>query len=274
MNRLIKVAFFTCLIFACAAVGIAREQDKPVPDRWRGLILDQSTFEDAVRVLGKPKKDKIGSISAQEIDNWLTKKRKEKIFRNVEFDKPEGMKKAFLSFLDNKLVMITLRLKSSISPEALSNIYGVPFEPKIGAMDIAFSPRAFERNQGKIYPTTYPTVYSMVAVSEHSFVTAMVANVPSFLGALGKSAGVPDLKFHSLRHTFGTRLGEANVSVEKIARLMGHANISMTMKYVHPSDTALASAVEQVSVGASTRIVPDRVVEALADKRKALQAGG
>ena len=62
----------------------------------------------------------------------------------------------------------------------------------IGSLDIVRSPRDYERNQGKVYPKTYPTVYHMVAVSEHSFVTAMVGNVPSFLGALARSSGIPD----------------------------------------------------------------------------------
>ena len=87
-------------------------------------------------------------------------------------------------------------------------------------------------------------------------------------------AGMVDIKFHSLRHTFGTRLGDANVSLEKIARLMGHSNVVMTLRYVHPTDAALESAVECASLSESTRIVPTRNVELLGDRRKVLRATG
>jgi hypothetical protein len=188
-----KINFTLLFILLLSALStFGQDQDKPMPDRWRGLVIDQSTPDDAIKILGKPAKDKLGAMSAMGVDHWLTKRHKEKIFRNMEFGKLEGMKAVYLSFLDDKLVSITVRLDKSISPEALTNIYGVKFEPQIGAMDVGFSPRDYERNQGKIYPKTYPTVYQMVAVSENSFVDAMVENVPSFGGALARSAGVPD----------------------------------------------------------------------------------
>ena len=87
-------------------------------------------------------------------------------------------------------------------------------------------------------------------------------------------AGVPDLKFHSLRHTFGTRLGDANVSLEKIARLMGHSDITMTRRYVHPTDDALQSAVEHASIQNRARIVPESNIEVLGERRMVRQATG
>jgi hypothetical protein len=128
-----------------------------------------------------------------DVQRWVSKKQKEKIFRNLEFKLGESVQKATLSFLDNKLVMITLDLKSgTVSPNGLSNFYGIPFQPLIGAMDLALFSKDYERNQGRVYPKTYPTVYSLAAVADKSFVSAMISNVPSMLGALAKSAGVPD----------------------------------------------------------------------------------
>jgi hypothetical protein len=155
-------------------------------------MIDQSTPEDAIRILGKPKKDRLGAISAPPIDSWLTQKRKERIYRNMEFDKPEGIDRAWLSFKDGKLISIGLDVKNGISPNGLANIYGIKFEPVVSQTDLAFAPRDFERNQGKIYPKTYPTVYNMVGVSDKTLVIAMIGNVPSFGGALAQSMGVPD----------------------------------------------------------------------------------
>jgi integrase len=84
-------------------------------------------------------------------------------------------------------------------------------------------------------------------------------------------AGVSEFSFHSLRHTFGTRLGDADVSLEKIARLMGHSSIRMTMRYVHPTDEGLQRALEHAK---STRIVPGKPQSIRKGEGKALQATG
>jgi integrase len=57
-------------------------------------------------------------------------------------------------------------------------------------------------------------------------------------------AKIEDLTFHSLRHTFGTRLGMAGVDVKTIQELMGHRDIKMTMRYSHPTPEHKRKAVE------------------------------
>ena len=44
---------------------------------------------------------------------------------------------------------------------------------------------------------------------------------------------------HSLRHTFGTRLGEAGADAFTIMRLMGHSSVTVSQRYVHPSPEAV-----------------------------------
>jgi integrase len=65
-------------------------------------------------------------------------------------------------------------------------------------------------------------------------------------------AGIEDFHFHDLRHTFATRLGDAGCNVTTIARLLGHSNIQMSMRYTHASDDALRSAVEHAQNGCVT----------------------
>lgn len=57
-------------------------------------------------------------------------------------------------------------------------------------------------------------------------------------------AVIRGLNFHALRHTFGTRLGEQDVNLKKIARLMGHATTKHTEIYVHTTDEGLMRAME------------------------------
>jgi len=56
---------------------------------------------------------------------------------------------------------------------------------------------------------------------------------------------------HSLRHTFGTRLGEAGADAFTIMKLMGHSTVTVSQRYVHPSTDALERAIGKLSVGAS-----------------------
>jgi integrase len=65
---------------------------------------------------------------------------------------------------------------------------------------------------------------------------------------------------HSLRHTYGTRLGEAGADAFTIMRLMGHSSVTVIQRYVHPTPEALEVAVERL--------------EGLNQKARAALAGG
>ena len=48
--------------------------------------------------------------------------------------------------------------------------------------------------------------------------------------------GIPDLKYHGLRHSFATKCIEAGCDYKTVSVLLGHANISTTLNlYVHPN---------------------------------------
>jgi integrase len=64
--------------------------------------------------------------------------------------------------------------------------------------------------------------------------------------ALGLS-GDPDFVFHATRHTFATRAVQAGVHPRVLQRLMGHADLATTMRYMQVSDGMLASAIHQIA---------------------------
>lgn len=74
-------------------------------------------------------------------------------------------------------------------------------------------------------------------------------------------AGVESLRFHDLRHEYGSRLGDADVNLKKIARLMGHSNTKQTERYVHPTDDGLLQATAVAERAESSRNVPRRLKE-------------
>ena len=59
-----------------------------------------------------------------------------------------------------------------------------------------------------------------------------------------KLAGIKPITFHQLRHTFCTRLAAAGVDISTISELAGHCNVSMTERYVHPSNKLKQRGVE------------------------------
>ena len=51
---------------------------------------------------------------------------------------------------------------------------------------------------------------------------------------------------YSLRHTFLTRLGESGCDAWTLVRIAGHTNISMSSRYVHPSENAVLDAMSRL----------------------------
>jgi len=52
---------------------------------------------------------------------------------------------------------------------------------------------------------------------------------------------------HSLRHTFGARLGEAGADAFTIMKLMGHSTITISQRYVHPSPESVELVSERLT---------------------------
>lgn len=63
----------------------------------------------------------------------------------------------------------------------------------------------------------------------------------SFDSALTE-AEIEDFRFHDLRHTCGTRLVQAGISLAEVARLLGHEQVATTFRYLHADDETASRA--------------------------------
>jgi site-specific recombinase XerD len=66
----------------------------------------------------------------------------------------------------------------------------------------------------------------------------MTQNSPSFRICSGfalacEKAGISDVTWHTLRHTFASPLVNRGVDIVTVKELLGHSSISVTMRYAH-----------------------------------------
>ncbi|MDE7308691.1 MAG: site-specific integrase [Lachnospiraceae bacterium] len=63
------------------------------------------------------------------------------------------------------------------------------------------------------------------------------SNYDRYLGKICEKAGIERISMHTLRHTFATRCIESGMKPKTLQKILGHANISMTMDlYVHVTE--------------------------------------
>jgi hypothetical protein len=182
MNRAGAVS--ACLTFLVLNVFVQTES-KPRPDGFGGLVLNQTTPEDAVGILGQPAKDVFDRLDVSEVSKWLDAKHKEKIFRQLSFKKVGDFHEIELSFLENKLVMIFLDFDKDLSPPKLKNLFGVEFSPVDYGMGLRDKPE--QQPQRLFFARGYPSTYEAIAISERSFIYAKCgSNNPSVPGRVDK----------------------------------------------------------------------------------------
>jgi len=69
-------------------------------------------------------------------------------------------------------------------------------------------------------------------------------NVTRSFATACRNAKVKDFRFHDLRHTFASHLVMAGVDITTVSRLLGHKNLTMTLRYAHLSPNHMSKAVD------------------------------
>lgn len=165
-------------------------------DGWRGLVLDVSTPEDAIRILGKPSKDEDKvSVRIWGIDNWLAGKEKQKIFRTLSYKwgKAKGAEFVELAFLDGRLAIITLqelptpdrRQAGWIDPDDLEKQFSAPFKPRNREASKDLPPLSEFQSKAPTELSKYESYYDALGVAEKSFIVALIDNDKDISGYVG-----------------------------------------------------------------------------------------
>ncbi len=126
---------------AGAASGTTLTQTSPAVNSWKGMVLDESTPDDAMRLLGTPKEDKPSErlellpVSARYDLSGAAKGRG---YRTMKYKKVGGMDSVTFSFLNNRLVAIELDFDDEVDPNKLPQQYGIRFEPTDEAGEVKY----------------------------------------------------------------------------------------------------------------------------------------
>lgn len=76
-----------------------------------------------------------------------------------------------------------------------------------------------------------------------------------WFAAAVRRAGLCDLRWHDLRHTFASRLVMSGVDIRTVQQLLGHSSIATTMRYAHVSEGHLRAALEKLASKRSPQVL-------------------
>ena len=81
-----------------------------------------------------------------------------------------------------------------------------------------------------------------------------IQSITRSFGTALRQAGIRPCRFHDLRPTFATNLVLGGVDLVTVKELLGHADITMTMRYAQPSPETKRRAVDVILVQKKWRI--------------------
>lgn len=128
----------------------------------------------------------------------------------------------------------------------------------------------------EVLTATLPTVRMSTSTDGPVFRTRTGEPYRSFRTAFTHAvhqASMVDFTFHDLRHTFASRLVMSGVDLPTVQALMGHKDISMTLRYTHLSSDHKQQAVRVLESFAekSPQFSPQRTGQRTVMLRKSLK---
>ena len=119
-------------------------------------------------------------------------------------------------------------------------------------------PLAIDGAQKARTPSTYvfpsPRTNERLVEIKYSFARAV------------REAKIADLRFHDLRHTAATRMGDAGADAFTLSAIFGWSDIRMAMRYTHAMEDAKRRAVEAIAVGVTTTAGEKPAIQISRDK--------
>lgn len=81
-----------------------------------------------------------------------------------------------------------------------------------------------------------------------------------------KKAGITGVTWHTLRHTFASRLLDRGVAIVTVKELLGHSTVLVTMRYLHPNIEKKVQAVAKLAADCDNSVTVRPKVQQLIPK--------
>ncbi len=114
-------------------------------------------------------------------------------------------------------------------------------DSKTGPRTVMLNGQAWDVVERRMAQSTGPWVFPSVKDSSR----AQSHGLPLWY-KVRREAGIEDARLHDLRHTVASQAVMNGVPLPLVARLLGHSNVSMTMRYAHVGDREVEAAAERV----------------------------
>ena len=149
------------------------------------FILEKTSPEQAIKILGKPRSDEIKKLDIVYIDGWVDEKIKKENCRVLHYSPLEDFKNVNLTFLDNRLIAIEFEAKKTIKAAQLSNIYKIKLIPIVNVLGIKRNVDEFDNATKDVSVSEFPQIYYLVGTSQSSVLTAKIFNGEVKSGNIG-----------------------------------------------------------------------------------------
>jgi integrase len=128
------------------------------------------------------------------------------------------------------------------------HLYGSPYvhvpagKSQNARRDVPITDRAKKVLKARLTAAEGECIFPSRIGTGHDWTTPMNELDPAHRSALRESKVTPAFRIYDLRHTYGTRAIEGGTDPLTLMRLMGHGELSTTLRYVHLSKRHLTDA--------------------------------
>jgi hypothetical protein len=154
------------------------------------FLLNKTSPEQAIKILGNPKSDKAGRINALIINKWVAGEIKKEDCRILSYSSLENFSSVKLTFLNNLLIVINFTVKNDLKASSLSDLYKIPLIPIVNRLGVKDSIDEFEKTTGDVLVAEYPETYYLLGANKSSVLTAKI-----FDGKNRNDLGLPNRNY-------------------------------------------------------------------------------
>jgi integrase len=155
--------------------------------------------------------------------------------KRVRFLMPDEIRTLLSNCADHLRPIVTVALHTGMRKGELLSLQWdqVNFEQKIITLE---DTKNRERRDVPMNETVRTTLMGMERKGSHIFCNGSgetFLNVRRSFETAVRKSGIEDFRFHDLRHTFASNLVMEGIDIMTIKELMGHKDLTMTLRYSH-----------------------------------------